>query len=126
MAYINETPVLAASTIRAYLKKKVEPVYRKFIFMAELKKRGRITFNHGAAVNEWRPRYKRRQIVAGQGFTTPHSFPATVNRMKVELPWRQYGLGASISKMDRLLNKNAPDRFFDIVRQTIEDRKSVV
>lgn len=119
--YIAATPRLEASTLKKYLRQKCEPIFRRSILMEGMKSHNRITFNHSGLEMEWRPRIKRRTITAGQGFSKRHSFPQVTREIKVTLPWRQYGMGSSITKQERLVNKGKAEQFFDLVKRTMDN-----
>jgi hypothetical protein len=119
--HIVATPRIEASALHAYIRKRVEPIYRKSALMNELKKRGRITFNHGGDYMEWRPRIKRRDIVASNGNDVQMSFPRVNTKMKVSLPWRAYQLGESITKYEKLVTQNKAETFFKIAEDTVNE-----
>jgi hypothetical protein len=119
--HIVATPRIEVSTLHKYIRDRVEPIFRKSVLMAELKKRGRISFNHGGDIMEWRPRIRRRDITAGNGNPVAISFPRTNTKMKVSLPWRQYQMGESITKYEKLTTQNSAETFFKIAQDVVKE-----
>lgn len=119
--HIVATPRIEVSALHKYIRKTVEPIYRKSVLMAELRKRGRISYNNGGDYMEWRPRIRRRDITAGNGNPVAISFPRTNTEMKVSLPWRQYQMGESITKYEKLTTQNKAETFFKIAEKVVKD-----
>lgn len=101
-AHIVTTPQVEVSALNEYIKKKIEPINRKSMFHAGMTSNNRLTYNHDGMQVEWRPRFRRRLINVGGGNVANRSFPQTVVRTKVYLPWRVYDLGESLTKFARL------------------------
>jgi hypothetical protein len=118
--HIASTPLVTASTINAYLKKKkVEPIFRSSFLMGALREFGRLSFNKSGPCMEWRPRFRRQTISTGEGSEISASFPDINTRKPVTLPWRQYQMGRRLTKFTKLANRGA-EAFYSIV-QTLAD-----
>lgn len=125
MAYTTSS-VLTTTTLVKYLKKKVEPIYRRSVFMGGLKEHGCQSFG---AVNsgewmEWRPVVSRAKLVAQDPYNVQTSFPSRNRRIKLTLPWRVYGLGEKIVKFDRLANRGNDVQFVKLVDDCVKQMAS--
>lgn len=96
---------LVNTTIRQYVKEQEVNVWRDYKTFAMLKSKGRVTFNHGGNSFTKRVRYRRnslRGMLLGDTLTFPN-----VDRWKtLDVQWRGYAMGESLSKMEQLQNKN--------------------
>lgn len=120
MPHIDPSPRIHSHVIADYLRVNVEPVFRKRVLLQELQSHGRVTTGHGGEYIEWRPRYKRNVIVAGEGNPVGIDFPRMNDRMIAKLYWRQYQLGQSITKMEVLASQNKDTALFNIVEQCLK------
>lgn len=95
---------VANTTIHEYLRKQEENITRNRKLLAMLRKKGRITMNHGGDLMDWKVRFKRAPMrTFGEGDTLTF---ARVNRHKTaQLDWRGYAATDSINKMEKLKNK---------------------
>lgn len=118
--HIASSPRVASHVIADYLRVNVEPVFRRRVLLQELQSRGRITKGHGGEYVEWRPRFKRKEIVAGEGDPVGIDFPRSNERRPAQLRWRQYQLGQSITKFEVLVSQNKDTALFNIVEQALK------
>ena len=117
MAHYEPTSSVFTTTIDAYLKKKVEPIYRLNYLMGQMEARGKIIFNQHGLKIDWRPKFRRRKITAGAGSPVNIQFPDTNVRRICTLPWRHYHLGESIPYISVLQNQNSKTALFDLVQE---------
>ncbi|KKL99535.1 hypothetical protein LCGC14_1813450 [marine sediment metagenome] len=113
---------IETSAINAYTAKRIEPIYRKSVLMGMLKSRGRMNMGlSGKTACDWFPRFRRRDIVAGDGNPVSISFPSTNTRRPCSLDWINYNLGESLTKMERLTTGGDPKNvLFKIVDDVID------
>lgn len=111
---------IEAAVLNDYLRAKVEPIFRKSALMGLLKSKGRITFGHTGKAMEWRPRYRRREIVATDGNPVSIDFPNYNLWKKAELPWRSYAMGASVNKYEKLVSANSKNAFFNLATEIVD------
>lgn len=92
------------TTIHEYIREEEENILRDRKLLAMMKSRGRITFNHGGDLMDWKVRYKRAPMrVFRESETLTFS---RVNRWKTaQLDWRGYASTDSITKLEKLKNK---------------------
>jgi len=96
---------IANTTIREYIRDEEVNVLRNRKLTERLRKRGRITFNHGGDDMDWKVRFKRAPMF-GYADTDTLTF-SRVNRWKTAtLPWRGYASTDSMTKAERLKNKS--------------------
>lgn len=97
---------VANTTIHEYLRTEEENITRNRKLLALLRSKGRITFNHSGDLMDWKVRYKRAPMrVFGESDTLTFS---RVNRHKTaQLDWRGYAATDSITKMEKLKNKDS-------------------
>jgi hypothetical protein len=107
------------STLNRWLKKKVEPIFRRSVLLGKLKSLGAIEYGAGGTSTSWVPSFLRRDIVNLQGDTNALTFPKVTTETQATLPWSFYGLGESIGEVEILLNKNADVQIFDLVERVV-------
>jgi len=95
---------LDTSTLNNWLTEKVEPIFRKSVFMGGLKAHGRISYKNSGKTLIWHPRVKRHKISAADAYNVAIAFPAFPRKIKAELEWVSYNLGEKLTKFDRLAN----------------------
>ena len=118
---IGATARIRTSVINEYIRKRIEPIYRKDAFMAKLKSAGRITYGHGGEKVEWRPRFRRRTITAGDGNPVSISFPQTNTKKQATLEWVNYNLGESYTKFEKLVSQNKETAIFKIAEDAVNE-----
>src|SRR6185436_18259681 len=95
---------LVNTTIRQYAKEQEINVWRDYKAFAMLKSKGRVTYNHSGLSYTKRVRYRRnalRGMLLGDTLTFPN-----IDRWKtLNIEWRGYAMGESLTKMDQLQNK---------------------
>lgn len=95
---------IAHTTIHEYIRKEEENITRNRKLLAILRSKGRITFDHGGDMMDWKVRYKRapmRTITEGDTLTF-----ARINRWKTaQLEYRGYAATDTSYKMEKLKNK---------------------
>ena len=95
---------LVNTTIRQYAREQEVNVWRDYKTFAMLKSKGRVTYNHSGISYTKRVRYRRnalRGMLLGDTLTFPN-----VDRWKtLNLDWRGYAMGESLTKMEQLQNK---------------------
>lgn len=110
------------TTIHEYIREEEENILRDRKFLAMLKDRGRITFNHAGDLMDWKVRHKRAPIrVYRDSDTLTFS---RINRWKTaQLDWRGYAATDSITKFEKLKNKGpeAIIKVFDQMTKNLMD-----
>ena len=102
---IDASAPITTSVLEAYTNKRVEPIYRSSVLMGALKSHDRLTFNKaGKNACNWKPKFRRRKIQAGDGNPVSISFPETNVRREAKLDWKNYNMGASYTKFTRLVS----------------------
>lgn len=111
---------LVNTTIRDYIREEWLNILRKRMFMAMLKKRGRITYNHGGIAMDWKVRYRRAPMIGfADGDTVTFS---RQDRDKTAVTdWRGYSLSDAMSKGEFLQNRSteAIIKLFDTRSRTL-------
>ena len=120
MAHYDSTTQISTTTIDAYLRMRVEPIFKLSFLLNEMKSRGLILYNQHGKRLTWFPRFRRRTITAGSGNPVNIAFPNVNVRKEVNLPWRHYQLGESIPYISILQNQNRETAIFNIVQDTID------
>ncbi len=93
----------------------------KSVWIAYLKKNNRVVYNQGGTEVEWHPKFRRQTINAGLGNRTSIDFP-NVNRYQIcTLPWRQYDLGESYTKFQRLASQGKEGYFGQVGQGLVND-----
>jgi hypothetical protein len=94
------------TTMHQFIREEEVNILRNRKLLAMLKERGRISFNHSGDFMDWKVRYKRAPM---QGFTDSDTLTfARRDRWKTaQLEWRGYAGTDSMTKRERLMNKNA-------------------
>lgn len=95
---------VANTTIHDFIREEEMNIIRDRKVLAMLQDRGRITFNHGGDLMDWKVRYKRAPMrVFRESDVLTFS---RVNRWKTaQLDWRGYAATDSITKFEKLKNK---------------------
>ena len=84
---LNVTARVATSTINRYIKREIEPIYRKSILLGMLRAKGRMKFNVGGKNIVWDVRYLRRVIRDVLGAVTQTTFPNTSTKIMCTMGW---------------------------------------
>lgn len=121
MAHIEANARITAQVISNYLRKRVEPIFRKSVWMGMFRSRGKISYNNHGKDLDWRPRVRRRTITAGDGNPSYLSFPGTSTRVQAVLPWRTYHLGESVTKFEKLTSQNSDTALFKIAEGLLNE-----
>lgn len=102
---MSEWARIVNTTIHQYVRDVEVNVLRNRKLLAMLKERGRITFNHAGDLMDWKVRFKRAPM---QGFIDSDTLTfSRRDRWKTaQLGWRGYAATDSMTKMERLQNKN--------------------
>ncbi len=117
---IDASAVLTTSTLDAYLKIKVEPIFTSSVLMGGMKSHGRVTYNNSGKSLQWEPKIRRRTITAGGAYSVGIEFPSRNMKMIANLPWVTYNLGEKITKFDKLANRGAEVQLANLVDDVIE------
>jgi hypothetical protein len=114
--------VLNQSTLNAYMKDAVEPIYTDSKLMEGLKAHGRIKLKSKATGKRfiWKPRVIRRRITALDVYNVQFSFPERNTKIEVSLDWIAYGLSEKLQKIDILCNQNSETQLVNLVQETIK------
>lgn len=112
---------ITTSVINAYMRNRIEPIFRKDVLMAMLKSKGRLTFNAHGAKLDWKPKFRRQDIVPGDGNPVSISFPQMNKRKVAQLEWVNYNLGASWNKYEELISQNKETALFKIAEDVVKD-----
>lgn len=93
------------TTIHKYIREVEVNILRNRKVLAMLQSKGRISFNHGGDLMDWKVRYKRAPM---QGFADSDTLTfSRKDRWKTaQLEWRGYASTDSMTKLERLKNKN--------------------
>lgn len=94
------------STIKKYVKGEEPNVLRNRKLTALLMDRGRIKYNVSGTEYDWKVRYKRAPLI-GYADGDTLSFPRQNRWKTAELPWRGYASTDSMTKKEKLMNRNA-------------------
>lgn len=125
MAHIEATPRIETAVINAYIRKKIEPIYREDKFLAMLKGRGRISHNNHGKLTDWKVKFRRRELGGGgDGNPVSISFPRVNRRKTAQLPWRNYNLGESLTKYEKLVSQNSETALFKLAEEVVDDLAS--
>lgn len=119
--HIVATPRIDVQTLNAYIRRKIEPIYRASVLLGMLKSKGRLSFNKDGKAVEWRPRYKRRAITAGAATPSTRTFSPTTTKKAASLPWRTYWMGETISKAEKLMQQSRDVALFRIVNEIVDE-----
>lgn len=114
MAADNWSRVLN-TTIAEYIREEEINVLRNRKVLALLKERGRITFNHGGTMMDWKVRYKRASM-RGYADSDVLTFERVDRWQTAQLPWRGYAAVDAISKLEELKNKG-PEAIIKVYSQ---------
>jgi hypothetical protein len=95
------------STIAEYMLGAEDLTIRNRKFLALLKAKGRITFNHSGTELNWGIRYKMRQL-AGYADGDTIAFARSDTFKRANLPWRGYTLNDLVTKKEKLMNRGKP------------------
>ena len=95
------------STIAEYMLGAEDLTIRNRKFLALLKSKGRITFNHSGTELNWGIRYKMRQF-AGYADGDTIAFARSDTFKRANLPWRGYTLNDLVTKKEKLMNRGKP------------------
>ena len=111
------------TTIRQYIRGEENNVMRNRKLTALLRERSRIKYNASGEQLDWKTRYKRAPLF---GFADSDTLTfSRRNRWKTAvLPWRGYAVTDSMTKKEKLMNKNveAIVKIYDgIARILMED-----
>jgi len=107
--------VLNTSTLVNYMREKVQPIFRRSVFMAGLRENGCLTFNNSGKQMEWHPTVIRAELTAADPYNVSIAFPSRNREIICQLPWRSYNLGEKITKFDKLANQGSKVQFVKLV-----------
>jgi hypothetical protein len=93
------------TTINQYVREVEVNILRNRKLLALMKEKGRITFNHGGLLNDWKVRYKRAPM-SGYADTDTMTFSRRDRWKTAQIDWRGYAATDSMTKLERLKNKN--------------------
>jgi hypothetical protein len=103
MAIIQAGTTLKVTTLNAYIKKEIAPIYPLDYLLDELMKRGRFTKRCGGGEGtDWHMEFRRRKPEPVNGYPENLHFQSTNFWKKATLPWREYAMGERIDKMEKL------------------------
>lgn len=93
------------STIHEFIREVEINILRNRRVLAMLKERGRITFNHAGDLMDWKVDYKRAPM-QGYADSDTLTFSRRDRWKTAQLDWRGYAATDSMTKLERLKNKN--------------------
>ncbi len=93
------------TTIREYSREEEVNILRNRKVLAMFRERGRISFNHAGEKMDWKVRYKRAPMT-GYADSDVLSFSRRDRWKTAYLDWRGYASTDSMTKVERLVNKN--------------------
>jgi hypothetical protein len=93
------------TTIKKYIRQQEVNILRNRKLTAMLKEKGRISYNNSGESLDWKVRYKRAPL---QGYSDAETltFPRRNRWKTATLPWRGYASTDSMTKKEKLMNKN--------------------
>jgi hypothetical protein len=93
-----------STNIKEYVQGEEVNILRNRKFLAMLKERGRMSFNHSGTSLNWRVRFRRGTM---QGFALGDTltFPQIDKWKSADLPWRGYAASEGMTQMEMLQNK---------------------
>lgn len=94
------------TTIHEYVKGAEVAILRNRKLLAMMKERGRITFNHAGDLVDWKVKYKRAPM-QGYADSDTLTFSRRDRWKTAQLPWRGYAATDSMTKLEKLKNKDA-------------------
>ena len=112
---------VSTATIDKHLPKLIEPIFRKRILMALLRKMGRIKYGCGGPNVDWRVQFKLPTPSPIAGDMQPRSPQRRALHKTAVLPWRGYEVSEAISKFERLQQQGSDVKLFDIVANATEN-----
>jgi hypothetical protein len=93
------------TTIHEFVRDEEVNILRNRKILAMLKAKGRITFNHAGDLHDWKVRYKRAPM-QGYADSDTLTFSRRDRWKTAQLDWRGYASTDSMTKLERLKNKN--------------------
>ena len=110
------------TTIKEYIRDVEINVVRNRKILAMLRDRGRITFNHAGDGMDWKVQYKRSPLI-GYADTDTLTFSRRDRWKTAQLDWRGYAITDSMTKQERLKNKNleAIVKIYDQIAKNLMD-----
>lgn len=104
------------TTTHEYLKGAEENVLRNRKLLALMKSKGRISFDHGGDMLDWKVEYKQHPL---EGYSDGQalSFARSSLYKTAQLEWRGYVVKDSMTKKERLMNRSAA-QIIDIYAET--------
>ena len=111
------------TTIRKYMKGEEVEILRNRKLTALLQSRGRVKYNQSGEQVDWKVRYKRAPLT-GFADADTLTFPRRNRWKTAALPWRGYATTDSMTKKEKLMNKNteAIVKIYDgVARILLED-----
>ena len=118
---LNVTARVATSTINRYIKREIEPIYRKSILLGMLRAKGRMKFNVGGKNIVWDVRYLRRVIRDVLGAVTQTTFPNTSTKIMCTMGWAAYDMGESIAKLEKLINQGSEVQIYKLYESVLKE-----
>jgi len=95
------------TTIAEYMLGAEDNTIRNRKFLALLKAKGRLTFNHSGTELNWGIRYKQRALT-GYADGDTIQFARSDNFKRANLPWRGYTMNDMVTKKEKLMNRGKP------------------
>ena len=118
--HITAPPRVDVSTLSNYLKIAVQPIFEKDIILAGLKAHGRLSFGESGKTMSWPVKFRRRDVTEAEGYAQAIGYPQTNVHQMAKLPWRRIRLGESITRFEKLANKNEA-AIFDSTGKVLDD-----
>jgi hypothetical protein len=95
------------TTISEFMLGAEDNTIRNRKFLALLKAKGRLTFNHSGTDLNWGIRYKQRQL-AGYADGDTIMFQRSDTFKRANIAWRGYTLNDMVTKKEKLMNRGKP------------------
>ena len=102
MAIIDAGARLSVTTLNAFIRKEIAPLYPMDYLLSEIMKRGRFTKRCGGKKVEWRMEFRRRKPEPVNGYPENLGYQSTNFWQDASLPWREYAMGERIDAMEKL------------------------
>lgn len=110
------------TTIHEYIREVEANILRNRKLLALMKERGRITFDHAGDLMDWKVQYKRAPM-QGYADSDTLTFSRRDRWKTAQLQWRGYAATDSMTKLEKLKNKNveAIIKIYDSITKNLLD-----
>lgn len=117
---ITNSGRINAQILDAYIRKQIEPVYRRSILIGMLKSRGLITYGHDGKSINWTPQVARRSLEAGGASPGTITFNSSDVFETATLDWVNYSMGEKITKYEKLVGQSREHALYKIYETALK------